>query len=570
MEKMQYNPILLFKCQGDEQSEGTDDLGKDDFALIIQTEFQRDALKKYGNNVILVDSTHGLTQYNFYLTTVMVIDEHGEGLPVSFAITNREDTTFLVQYFKALRNQVEQISCSTFMSDCADQFFTAWISVFGKNATKRLLCRWHVDRAWCKALNKHVAAEDEKIALYHQLCVLMEETEEAAFARKLQQFMSLTHNNYSAVHQYFKNEYIPKVKEWATCHRIGTAVNTNMFLESFNRLLKVVYFDSKHNRRVDQLIHVLIKLSRNLVFEQIVKTEKGKLTHRKCEINKRHKEALDKIGKMRITAIENGWKVESLTKKGKYYTVEKQSESCSCLMKCLSYSICPHMYSCSCLDACLHHTVCKHLHLIQMQLQPDMIAIDRSNETHSTLESNDRQQDVTGDTNAQSLMKYLETAPSKGNTIKASVKESVYKVMNLVQDCNDSDILQTVKAHMLSAISLMEATTVSRQSLEFSPTIKVAPNTNNLKQELFSTKKSPTKRKRMAKPTEEEKDMIKSKMAKESAIVCAVCWEEDDSHDNDEPVNWVKCDSCDVWIHIQCMNNYDMNSSVYCNRCCNN
>ena len=59
---MQYNPILLFKCQGDEQSEGTDDLGKDDFALIIQTEFQRDALKKYGNNVILVDSTHGLTQ----------------------------------------------------------------------------------------------------------------------------------------------------------------------------------------------------------------------------------------------------------------------------------------------------------------------------------------------------------------------------------------------------------------------------------------------------------------------------------------------------------------------------
>ena len=63
---------------------------------------------------------------------------------------------------------------------------------FGKNATKRFLCRWHVDRAWHKDLNKHVAAEDEKIALYHQLCVLMEETEEAAFARKLQQFMSLT------------------------------------------------------------------------------------------------------------------------------------------------------------------------------------------------------------------------------------------------------------------------------------------------------------------------------------------------------------------------------------------
>ena len=218
----------------------------------------------------------------------------------------------------------------------------------------------------------------------------------------------------------------------------------------------------------------------------------------------------------------------------------------------------------------LHHTVCKHLDLIQMQLQPDMIAIDRSNETHLTLQSNDRQQDVTRDTNAESLMKYLETAPSKGNSIKASVEESVYKVMNLVQDCNDSDILRTVKAHMLSAILLMEAITVSRQSLEFSPTIKEAPNTNNLKQELFSTKNCPTKRKRMAKPTEEEKDMIKSQMAKESAKDGAVSWEEDDCHDNDEPVNWVKSDSCEVWIHIQCINNYDMNSSVYCNRCCSN
>ena len=79
-----------------------------------------------------------MTQYNLYLTTVMVINEHGEGLPVSFAITNREDTTFIVQYFKPLRNQFEQISCSTFMSDGADQFFTAWISVFWQKRYKKI------------------------------------------------------------------------------------------------------------------------------------------------------------------------------------------------------------------------------------------------------------------------------------------------------------------------------------------------------------------------------------------------------------------------------------------------
>ena len=68
----------------------------------------------------------------------MVINEHGEGLPVSFAITNRKDTTFIVQYFKPLRNQFEQISCSTFMSDGADQFFTAWISVFWQKRYKKI------------------------------------------------------------------------------------------------------------------------------------------------------------------------------------------------------------------------------------------------------------------------------------------------------------------------------------------------------------------------------------------------------------------------------------------------
>lgn len=144
----------------------------------------------------------------------------------------------------------------------------------------------------------------------------MEETEEAPFVAKLQQFMSFTHDSYPAVNEYFKKEYVPKVDQWASCYRVGTVVNTNMFLESFHRLLKVVYFDGKHNRQVDQLLHVLLKLSRNLVFDQIVKTEKGKLTHRKCEINKRHKKALAKIGKMRVIEMDNGWKVESLKKKG--------------------------------------------------------------------------------------------------------------------------------------------------------------------------------------------------------------------------------------------------------------
>ena len=50
---LSYNPILLFKPQGIDQSESMNDLAKDDFILALQTEFQRDVMMQYGSEVIL-------------------------------------------------------------------------------------------------------------------------------------------------------------------------------------------------------------------------------------------------------------------------------------------------------------------------------------------------------------------------------------------------------------------------------------------------------------------------------------------------------------------------------------
>ena len=51
MKEMEYNPILVFKNQEDEQGDECNDLGKDDFLLAIQTECQRDVMIKYGEKV---------------------------------------------------------------------------------------------------------------------------------------------------------------------------------------------------------------------------------------------------------------------------------------------------------------------------------------------------------------------------------------------------------------------------------------------------------------------------------------------------------------------------------------
>ena len=142
---MAYNPVLLFKPQGESDTCG---LSKDDFMLVIQTEFQKGAMIQYGTKGVQVDATHGTTQYDFLLITVLVVDNHGEGLPVAWAISNKEAINAIALFFQSIYRRVGQLDVACFMSDCAEQYFNAWSVVFGCSNTKKLLCVWHVDRAW--------------------------------------------------------------------------------------------------------------------------------------------------------------------------------------------------------------------------------------------------------------------------------------------------------------------------------------------------------------------------------------------------------------------------------------
>ena len=58
-----------------------------------------------------------------------------------------------------------------------------------------------------------------------------------------------------------------------------------MSVESFHRLLKVMYLEGKHNRRIDHLLPTLLRIARDKVYDRVIMTEKGKSTHRICEIN---------------------------------------------------------------------------------------------------------------------------------------------------------------------------------------------------------------------------------------------------------------------------------------------
>lgn len=100
------NPVIFYKAQSVQRKH----LQEVDFLLCIQTPFKRSTMQKYAKKIICIDSTHCTTQYDFLLTTVLVLDDFEEAVPVAWAISNREDAEILYVFFLCY----QKIVCSGF------------------------------------------------------------------------------------------------------------------------------------------------------------------------------------------------------------------------------------------------------------------------------------------------------------------------------------------------------------------------------------------------------------------------------------------------------------------------
>lgn len=86
---------------------------KEDFGLAIMDEKQRKELVKAMNSppgVLLSDATHGTNQYQIKLVTVMTINVFGNGVPIVFFFTTREDGDVLQYLFTAIKSIVGNVS----------------------------------------------------------------------------------------------------------------------------------------------------------------------------------------------------------------------------------------------------------------------------------------------------------------------------------------------------------------------------------------------------------------------------------------------------------------------------
>ena len=135
-------------------------MGIDVIILVIQTPIQADMFLNCANqSAVCVDATHGTNAYDFQLISIVVVDELGEGFPVGWCFLNKEDQATLGNFFTTIKANSGLVDPKWFKRDDAQQYYSAWVKCFSSTPQK-LLCSWHVDRAWRKALAKIPNKED--------------------------------------------------------------------------------------------------------------------------------------------------------------------------------------------------------------------------------------------------------------------------------------------------------------------------------------------------------------------------------------------------------------------------
>ncbi|KAH8009266.1 hypothetical protein HPB51_014235 [Rhipicephalus microplus] len=164
--------VRLYKAQGAVDPNGT--FGATNFALALMTEPQKEVLEELGTGTVCLDSTHGTKGYQFELTTLLVLDEVGSGIPIAYFICNKMNDEYLTALFRSLEFAIsKKVEAKTFMSDDASQFYKVWSSVmvlFNRNFFAPGM--W-IGTKWNKKIHECVEKQ-LRPDVYHNVRLLLE------------------------------------------------------------------------------------------------------------------------------------------------------------------------------------------------------------------------------------------------------------------------------------------------------------------------------------------------------------------------------------------------------------
>lgn len=144
--------------------------------VIIMTPYQALKLRQHGKRGICIDSTHQMTTWDHYLTTLMVYDEQKHGVPVAFCISKNKDTSTWERFFTEVKAVVGVVKPKFFLSDADHSLYNGWVQVMGQPLSRRL-CEWHVKKRWNLKLGQLHFDETDRETISETLTAMMEESD---------------------------------------------------------------------------------------------------------------------------------------------------------------------------------------------------------------------------------------------------------------------------------------------------------------------------------------------------------------------------------------------------------
>jgi hypothetical protein len=368
------NPVLLYKPFGsitEVGPPGSEDLPLEVFLLVLQTGAQRDMLKEGSKTALVIDETHGTNQYDFRLLNAVVKDEFNLGYPVLHAISSKSDEAVLQFVFQAVKEKCPDLEINCCVTDDDPALINA-LNRGLKAKIWHILCKWHIHRTIQQNLHSKVRDAEMEKEMYQIMSVIIDAVTEKELYDLIEAFEEEYEKPASKFFEYFHTTLLPKISKWAMCYRTNPhgGIDTTMLVESFHNILKTVYLQRKPNKRLDELVGLLLQIEEDYFLRRQNALALGCMSAEQVkEVSSRHERGL-KILDEDVTELISGhrWQVKSQVKNSsEIYDVEKSSSVCDaplCVFVCASegcHNLCSHLYLCNCPD---EKPLCKHIHKI--------------------------------------------------------------------------------------------------------------------------------------------------------------------------------------------------------------
>lgn len=524
LKKEKYNPVVIYKPMGMDILAGPqEDLSEDQveqlFMLGIQTNEQRKLMVQYAHQVLIVDDTHNVTQYeNIKLFNMVIRDENNRGWAVAHLIANCMSSEIIAMFTKSVNDRCieagETLDINCVMSDDDSALINGVQGGIGK-VLRHILCLWHLDETFKEQIRLKVprALFD---TVYDELRVLIYEEKESEFLKHHEMFLKNREKDSPAFAAYFSKLYSCRTKVWAMCYRKGLNhgnVNTTGHVESFHNGLKTKEWERNPNKRIDDLANSLLDMERRS-YEERQRLDLLGYSEPPHKIKEKH---------LLGVALPDGsieevgptlWSIQSASNTDQRYHVSRVQDFCPkdlCFEKCTNASchdLCPHLYICSCKDKV---PLCKHVHKLQSYTLKDNPVSTFQDEpsqvnfydAEDNVEQTDREKEVDAITSDLSVINAYNRLEASVASLADLVQKRAIPAHFLPScDLTVSDLVKKCTLLSFSEDNLPKAMPISRV---IAPTEKLATQQSQL---------LPFKRKKKKKPDDLDFDSKRQRRAR--------------------------------------------------------